>query len=120
MMNGGTTPFRTVTNARLDTKYVYIPEEDMYISLVKDEEAAAEPAPEGPPPLDMDNSRGPKDAHAIKAASLKNSLETVAGQQTFEAAHGASHKSTSDKVAGDTHDYKESHHNKVLDPKEFS
>jgi len=22
MMNGGTTPFRTVTNARLDTKYV--------------------------------------------------------------------------------------------------
>ena len=46
MMNGGTTPFRTVTNARLDTKYVYIPEEDMYISLIKDEEPAAEPAPE--------------------------------------------------------------------------
>jgi len=24
MMNGGTTPFRTVTNARLDTKYVQL------------------------------------------------------------------------------------------------
>ena len=96
MMNGGTTPFRTVTNARLDTKYVYIPEEDMYIGIVKDEEAAAEPAAEGPPPLDMDNSRGPKDAAAIKAASLKKSLEVVAGQATFAGAHSATHKATSD------------------------
>ena len=96
MMNGGTTPFRTVTNARLDTKYVYIPEEDIYIGIVKDEEAAEEPAAEGPPPLDMDHSRGPKDAAAIKAASLKKSLEVVAGQQDFAAAHGANHKSTSD------------------------
>ena len=94
MMNGGTTPFRTVTNARLDTKYVYIPEEEMYISLVGDdkkEEAAAEPAKEEPKKLDMDNSEGPKDAATIKAASLKKSLEVVAGQQAFEAAHGSNH-----------------------------
>ena len=119
MMNGGTTPFRTVTNARLDTKYVYIPEEDIYISLIGDEEPAAEPAPEKKE-LDMDNSKGSKDAAAIKAASLKKSLEVVAGQHSFEAAHTSSHKSTSDQVAADTHQYKEAHHNKVLDPKEFS
>ena len=33
MMNGGTTPFKTVTNARLDTKYVYIPEEEMFLAM---------------------------------------------------------------------------------------
>tara|TARA_B110001450_G_scaffold216988_1_gene210781 strand:- start:36 stop:308 length:273 start_codon:yes stop_codon:yes gene_type:complete len=33
MMNGGTTPFKTVTNARLDTKYIYIPEEEMFLAM---------------------------------------------------------------------------------------
>ena len=123
MMNGGTTPFRTVTNAKLDTKYIYIPEEEMYISIVKDdkkEEGAEEPVKEEPAPLDMSHSRGPTDAAAIKAASLKKSLEVVDGQMAFSGAHAANHKSTSDTTKADVAQYKEAHHNKVLDPKEFS
>jgi len=125
MMNGGTTPFRTVTNAKLDTKYIYIPEEEMFIAIngkpaAKDAEADAAPVVEEPAPLDMDNSRGPKDAAAIKAASLAKSLEVVAGQTAFAGSHGANHSSTSDKTKAEVAQYKEAHHNQVLDPKEFS
>ena len=79
-----------------------------------------EPVKEEPAPLDMSHSRGPTDAAAIKAASLKKSLEVVDGQMAFSGAHAANHKSTSDTTKADVAQYKEAHHNKVLDPKEFS
>ena len=57
MMNGGTTPFRTVTNARLDTAYIYVPEEDIYLAM-----------------------EGPVESYAAKKETLANSLGVVKNQ----------------------------------------
>ena len=57
MMNGGTTPFRTVTNARLDTAYIYVPEEDIYLAM-----------------------EGPVESYAAKKDTLANSLDVVKNQ----------------------------------------
>ena len=43
----------------------------------------------------------PAESAAAKAENLKGSLEAVAGQNSFEAAHTAAHTASMDKAAAD-------------------
>jgi hypothetical protein len=120
MKNGGTTPFKTVTNAKLDTMYAQVSTTGKGKGKGEEEVKVEANASNATNATNVTKAATPANNQADKAASLKEHLQTIAASEAFQAAHLANHTKSmedADKKAKTTFD---TNHKEILETMEFN